>query len=95
MEHVRIPFSKAAISAYTGLSHNNTSVNFYLEKIIILPPHQELDNMFLNGLTHGFRIGFSHSSHSLQSAKKNMQSALEHPEVVDACLSEEWKISDL
>ena len=45
--------------------------------------------MFLNGLTYGFRIGFSYSNHSLQSANKNMQSALEHPEVVDAYLVEE------
>jgi len=45
--------------------------------------------MFLNGLTYGFRIGFSYSNHSLQSANKNMQSALEHPEVVDAYLAEE------
>ena len=43
----------------------------------------------LNGLKYGFRIGYSYEGSQLSSAIKNMQSALEHPEVVDSYLAEE------
>lgn len=45
--------------------------------------------MFLNGLRYHFRIGYSYTGFQLKSARKNMQSAPEHPEVVDLYLAEE------
>ena len=45
--------------------------------------------MFLNGLKYGFRIGYSYEGSQLSSAIKNVQSALEHLEVVNSYLAEE------
>ena len=52
-------------------------------------PDQRYVDYILSGLRHGFRIGFSRSS--LRAAKRNIQSALEHPEVVTRYLEEEMK----
>ena len=42
-----------------------------------------------SGLVHGFRIGFGYGSHTCRSGKGNMQSVLEHPEVVSGYLQRE------
>ena len=42
-----------------------------------------------SGLAHGFRIGFDYGSHTCRSGKGNMQSVLEHPEVVSGYLQRE------
>ena len=41
------------------------------------------------GLRDGFRVGFNYASHGCVSAKHNMLSATQHPEVIDAYLEEE------
>lgn len=46
-------------------------------------------HFFLEGISQGFRIGFDPSSSPLTSAKKNLQSASEHPEVIDQYLGTE------
>ena len=56
-------------------------------------PNQELVQFFLKGLVQGFRIGFNNSINSLHSARKNLQSATLHPEVVDQYLKEEQALS--
>ena len=56
-------------------------------------PNQELVQFFLKGLVQGFRIGFNNSINSLRSARKNLQGATLHPEVVDQYLKEELALS--
>ena len=53
-------------------------------------PEQCIANYLLFGIREGFRVGFNRSS-PLRSAKSNMKSAAEHPEVVSRYLSEEVK----
>ena len=51
-----------------------------------LYPHQDLVQYFLEGISIGFRVGFDGSG--LHSAKNNLQSAVEHPTVIDNYLHE-------
>ena len=53
-------------------------------------PHQDLVKFFLDSISNGFRIGFSGTN--LQSAKKNLKSATDHPEVVDIYLQHELSL---
>ena len=50
---------------------------------------EEYKQYVLEGLQHGFRIGFRFGSYSSLSAKKKMRSALDNPEVVDQYLAKE------
>ena len=53
-------------------------------------PDQEFVKYILNGITVGFRIGFNHSpGYELRSARRNMQSAIDHSQVIDAYLQDE------
>ena len=52
-------------------------------------PNQKLLQFFLNGLVQGFRIGFNNSTNSLRSARKNLQGATFHLEVVDKYIEDE------
>ena len=51
-------------------------------------PNQDLVNYFLDGLTAGFRIGFTTPA-TLHAAKRNMSSATDHPTVVEDYLQAE------
>ena len=51
--------------------------------------NQKLVQFFLSGLVQGFRIGFNNSINSLRSARKNLQGATFHPEVVDRYIQDE------
>ena len=51
-------------------------------------PDQEQVSYVLNGLRHGFRLGFQ-SEHNLKSAKRNKPSAYQHPKVIDKYLANE------
>ena len=51
-------------------------------------PDRQLVNYVLDGISHGFRVGFS-PSHKLKSAKNNKPSALQHAAVVDEYLAHE------
>ena len=44
---------------------------------------------FLTGLANGFRVGFSSPLSMLRPARRNLSSALEHPEVVEDYLQKE------
>ena len=44
----------------------------------------------IEGISEGFRIGFDHSQ-KLRSAKRNMRSATEHPDIVQKYLCEEMQ----
>lgn len=54
-------------------------------------PDREFVKYILNGITLGFRIGFSHSpGYELCSAKRNMQSSMDHSKVIDEYLQDEY-----
>ena len=52
-------------------------------------PQPELVQFFTSGLSNGFRIGFTHPKSCLKRARKNMESAYLHREVVDNYLQME------
>ena len=52
-------------------------------------PNQNLVLYFIDGISNGFRIGISTPVQVLQSARKNLQAALLHPQVVDEYLQSE------
>ena len=52
-------------------------------------PSKPLASFFMFGISHGFRIGFNQPSSTLKSAKKNLDCALQHPQVVEEYLLEE------
>ena len=75
---VRLPL----VSAVTPLQ----AEQFALE--LRFYPDQQKVNFVLEGLCHGFHLGFS-PSQKLKSAKKNKPSAAQHPSVVDQYLANE------
>ncbi len=57
-------------------------------------PDRAFARYIINGLTHGFRIGFRHGA-PLHSATRNMPSAIAHPEVVTTYLEKEQSLGRL
>lgn len=57
-------------------------------------PDREFAEYILQGLEHGFRVGFDYRQ-QLTPAKRNMQSALDHSEVVEKYIQEEREGSRL
>ena len=55
-------------------------------------PDKQLVQFVLEGISKGFRIGFVKSASSLNSARTNLYSALEHPEVVTEYLHTEMSL---
>lgn len=51
--------------------------------LLVSHPLCDLVHFYLKGITHGFQIGFNYAESALKSEKKNLQSANEHPEVID------------
>ena len=57
-------------------------------------PDQRLVQFFLRGITEGFQIGYSDCiSQGLRSSRKNLEGAIQHPEVVDEYLDKEMTLS--
>ena len=54
-------------------------------------PDREYVGYILSGIQEGFRIGYERGVHGLGSARKNMKSAEENPQVVNDCLEAEKK----
>ena len=52
-------------------------------------PYQELAQFFLEGISEGFRIGFNYHTLHLKSARRNLEGARSHPEVVQEYLNTE------
>ena len=52
-------------------------------------PDREFAQFLVRGLNDGFQIGFQYSTHSCVAARRNMISALQHPEPIEGCLSKE------
>ena len=57
--------------------------------LLINYPSPSVKQFFMEGLLHGFHIGFDYSLTELHSVKNNMHSALECPYVVDEYLRRE------
>lgn len=55
-------------------------------------PDRGFREYILEGLEHGFRVGFGYSMVSCKCAKRNMVSAEEHPEVVERYLAKERRL---
>ena len=58
------------------------------EERLAMHPDRGFADYVLRGIREGFRVGFNRSQ-PLSPAKRNMPSALQHPEVVEAYLGEE------
>ena len=57
-------------------------------------PDQALVQYFLRGITEGFRIGYSSAmEHNLKSSKRNLEGAIQHPEVVNDYLENERSLN--
>ena len=57
-------------------------------------PDQRLAQFFLKGITEGFQVGYSDRiTQGLRSSKKNLEGAIQHPEVVDEYLDKEMTLS--
>ena len=54
-------------------------------------PDEEFAQYILRGIQQGFRIGFNRQAVQCRSAKRNMLSAEQNPEVVDQYLRKEWE----
>ena len=52
-------------------------------------PNRVLVDFFIRGITQGFRIGFSYDLQTLKMAKRNLEGALSHPDVVENYLQTE------
>ena len=52
-------------------------------------PDRQFAEYVVCGIRHGFRIGFDYSSHTCVSARRNIQSASDHPRVVHDYLAGE------
>ena len=58
-------------------------------------PNNTLVNFFISGISQGFRLGFNRPLSQLKSVRKNLSSAVLHPEVVDEYLAAELEKSRL
>ena len=56
-------------------------------------PNTDLVEFFLHGISQGFRIGFQRATNPLHSARKNLQGATSHPEVVDTYIKDELALN--
>ena len=52
-------------------------------------PDREYVEFVVDGIHHGFRIGYNHSAHSCISAPRNMVSAGQHPQPIQQYLEKE------
>lgn len=58
-------------------------------------PDQQLRHFLIQGLQEGFRIGYGAPRDQLCSAKRNIPSAYEHPEVIDKYLATECQMGQV
>ena len=59
------------------------------EEELQAPPDREFAQFLVRGLNDGFRIGFQYGTHSCVAARRDMISALLHPEPIEGYLSKE------
>lgn len=83
MVHALPPVSAVSPLRYLQFSHE-----------LAAHPDHHLVSYVLEGIRHGFRLGFDHSS-PLSSAKRNKPSAFKNPDVIDNYLSNEVSLGRL
>ena len=76
-----IPSTACIISTPLNLHHWSCSLESY--------PNRALADFFLQGISEGFRIGFSYGSNHLKPSKSNLAGARSHPNVVEDYLQSE------
>lgn len=59
------------------------------QSLLASHPDPEFKRYIIAGITQGFRIGFQYSHSAPRGTKRNMQSALENPSVIDSYLAKE------
>ena len=81
------PIVKSLPSAITRIT---TPLNYEAwELCLSTHPDKQLVNYILDGITHGFRIGFNYAAHRCTPATNNLPSAEAHPEVVQKSIDTE------
>ena len=80
-----IPNTACMISTPLNSSHWNRALATY--------PNRDLATFFLQGISQGFRIGFSYGSIHLKPSKLNLEGARSHPNVVDDYLQTEINLN--
>ena len=84
----RRPLSPRAVPEWLQLIHSPLRVNRW-EHLLRSHPDREFVALLLSGMREGFRVGYKYHESSCRSAKSNMRSAGENPEVVDRYLATE------
>jgi len=79
--------TKSCFSATCSYSDLLTTDHWKLEIFTIRSPKQTISELFVNGMTNRFRIGFKQQLKSLKSTKWNLSYALWHPDTVDSYLT--------
>ena len=64
-------------------------VTAHWQKSLAEYPNRALVHFYISGISQGFRLGFNNPTSSLRSARRNLISATEHPEVVEEYLAAE------
>lgn len=81
-------------AAIEGVTSPLTEKIAMWEKFLDTHPDQRFKTFLLSGLAEGFQIGFDHKHWGrLKSAKHNMLSCMDHPEVVEGYLAKECLLS--
>ena len=80
-----IPNTACIISTPLILSHWKHTLATY--------SYRHLADFFLQGISQGFRIGFSYGSTHLKPSKLNLEGARSHPNVVDDYLQTEINLN--
>lgn len=81
----RIPNTACMISTLLNSSHWNRALATY--------PNRDLATFFLQGISQGFKVGFSYASIHLKPSKLNLEGARSHPNVVDDYLQTEINLN--
>ena len=76
-------------SPLRGQGYHYPPHGVYLETGTRVHPHRNVVHFLLSGIAQGFRICFGYTSIVLSSAKRNLKSALDHPDVVTNYLEAE------
>ena len=81
---VKVPPAATAISTPLDASS--------WKKFLADHPNRLLKDFFINGIVEEFRIGFRQQQEQLQSAKRNLSCALQHPDTAKSYLNEEVSV---
>ena len=81
LQHTRPPEVPCHVPQLASISSPLTTHLLQWKECLRFHPDQTFATLVLQGIEHGFNVGFDHTS-SLHSASSNMQSARSHTEVV-------------